>query len=73
MRQQLKDRLSPHCPGLRPEELEDIISECTHVFGGMQTHAQERGTSSYEYLDEFLWVRVPMSTWYTYSLNVGKP
>ena len=56
VRQQLKDRLSPHCPGLRPEELEDIISECTHVFGGMQTHAQERGTSSYEYLDEFLWV-----------------
>ena len=53
MRQQLKDRLSPHCPGLRPEELEDIISECTHVFGGMQTHAQERGALK-ELLREYI-------------------
>ena len=53
MRQQLKDRLSPYCPGLRPEELEDIISECTHVFGGMQTHAQERGALK-ELLREYI-------------------
>ena len=53
VRQQLKERLSPHCKDLRPDQLEGIISECTDIFGGMQTHTQERGVLK-ELLREYL-------------------
>ena len=53
VRQQLKERLSPHCKDLRPDQLESIISECTDIFGGMQTDTQEQGALK-ELLREYL-------------------